>query len=79
MAPELFMSLAVFGEPEAATADARLNGFVRASRVRRNSLTGRPFAVCRISCLGFEIDLLTDPTENPVPTPGSIFAHHPTT
>ncbi|MGN6325045.1 hypothetical protein [Pseudolysinimonas sp.] len=74
MATESFMSLAVFGEPEAATADARLNGFVRVSEVRHNSLTGRPFAVSRISCLGFEIDLLTDLAENSVPAPGSIFA-----
>ena len=75
---ESFISYGVFGAPENAEAYARLNGTVLASEQRRNTLTGAEFLVCRVGCLGFEVDVLLDARDHPVvPTPGQVLAATP--
>jgi hypothetical protein len=74
MGSESFMSYGVFGEPASAEAYGRVNAIVVAAETRRNLLTGQTFLACRARCLGFELDILTEPVAGPQPTPGSIVA-----
>ena len=56
-APESFVSTGIFGAPEVATADARLNGTVAGSELRTNSLTGQSFLLARVGTAGFDVDM----------------------
>jgi hypothetical protein len=74
MAPESFISYALFAQPEDAQAQARMNGVVTDVQTRTNVLTGESFLVCRVRLLGSEFDLVTVLPEGVQPAPGYVVA-----
>jgi hypothetical protein len=75
MAEESFLSWGAFGmEGVDPVAQARLNGTVVAADWRRNSFTGIDFLHARVSCLGFEVDLVAERAGDDLPEPGAIVA-----
>ncbi|ARJ03884.1 hypothetical protein B5808_00515 [Cnuibacter physcomitrellae] len=74
MAAESFIPWGLFGDGTDPSAEARLNGTVVEATLRRNTVTGTRFLSARVTCMGFEIDLVAAWDRDEPPTPGSIVA-----
>jgi hypothetical protein len=74
VAAESFFAYSVFGESAEAEAYGRISGPIIAVETRTNSVTGLKFLVCRVACLGFEVDVLTIVPEGALPRPGFLLA-----
>jgi hypothetical protein len=75
IACESFISHGIFGDPDQATAHARMSGTVLEARHQVCVLTGQPFTVAAVQTAGFEAEVCLSASEHPTtPEPGNIIS-----